>query len=475
MSANGLAAFRVNGNGPTLIQDASISDLPILPADFDFNGPDSPIPIPGRTSQLDEEYGWEKEQVEKLDVTEDLSTLPHRPFSKSTSVLNLSSAQPRLLHALTMPSPSQLGDLQHPHRTVPGSPQPLRANTLPPELAHFQELSLELADMVQTVIQTMLQISPSQVLDPSKEQFSSCSVAVPTPSLSSMFTAMRNLNFISANMASIFSQTSNLRGAGDVLPFLTLGSETTFDVGELLQSVGDALGGAAAQVGTELVIFHGDVGFKHVYVKGNESGLSYVLTHIVRQVLATGKAGDTVELGLYVVSGVTKPPTVDPRYSVDVLTTPEDSDGPLRCKISIMHKFAPLDPLHGDSAVTPRPSPDFSTTLLERLLSKVGASFNRTIPNRTLPNQTVPLSSSEDWAWEFSFKAWQSSPPAPDPASIVVHGLADRPLPSGEPTLAQLSAFAETLRAKKAILYANVKAMPRTVVRRLRRAQLLTR
>ncbi|SJL01518.1 uncharacterized protein ARMOST_04840 [Armillaria ostoyae] len=459
MSVNGFPALRVNGTGPTLVQDPSISDLPMLPADFDFNGPDSPVHVPRRTSQLDEEYEWAEEQAEKLDFVEDQSSTPtRRQFSKSTSLLKLPLAQPRLPRALTMPLPSQLGNLQNPHRTEPGSPQPLRADTLPPELVQFHELSLELADMVQTVIQTMLQISPSQVLDPSKEQFSSCSVAVPTPSLSSMFTAMRNLNYISANMASIFSQASKLESAGgDVLPFLALGGEATFDVGELLQSVGDALGGAAAQVGTELVIFHGDVGFKHVYVKGNESGLSYVLTHIVRQVLATGKHGDTVELGLYVVSGAAKPPAVDPRSSVDVLTAPEDSDGPLRCKISITHKFTPLDPLQDDSAVTARLPPDFSTTLLERLLNKVGASFNRTIPNRTVPNQAVPLSSSEDLAWEFSFIASQSSPPAPDPASILIHGLADRPVPSGEPTLAQLSAFAETLRAKKAILYANVK------------------
>ncbi|KAK0206130.1 hypothetical protein DFS33DRAFT_1258020 [Desarmillaria ectypa] len=428
----------------------------MLPVDFDFNGPESPIPVPRRTSQLDDEYGWAEEQAGNLDVVEDPSTPTHRQFSKSSSLLKLPLAQHRLPRALATPLPSQLGDLQNPYRTEPGSPPPLRADTLPPELVQFHELSLELADMVQTVIQTMLQISPSQVLDPSKEQFSSCSVAVPTPSLSSMFTAMRNLNFISANMASIFSQASKLESAEDVLPFLPLGGETTFDIGELLQSVGDALGGAAAQVGTELVIFHGDVGFKHVYVKGNESGLSYVLTHIVRQVLATGKLGDTFELGLYIVSDITKPPTVDPR-PVDVLTAPEDSDAPLRCKISITHKFAPLDPLHDDSAVTPRLPPDFSTTLLERLLHKVGAFFDRAIPNRTVPNQTVPLSTSEDLAWEFSFMASPSSPPAPDPASVVIHGLADHPLPSGEPTLAQLSAFAETLRAKKAILYANVK------------------
>ena len=53
-----------------------------------------------------------------------------------------------------------------------------------------------------------------------------------------------------------------------------------FDIGELLQSVGDTLSGAAAQAGVDLVLYHGDVGMKHVSVKGDECGISYVLSHV---------------------------------------------------------------------------------------------------------------------------------------------------------------------------------------------------
>ena len=53
-----------------------------------------------------------------------------------------------------------------------------------------------------------------------------------------------------------------------------------FDIGENLQSAGDALGGMAADLGVDLVLFHGDVGMKHIAVKGDEIGISYTLSHV---------------------------------------------------------------------------------------------------------------------------------------------------------------------------------------------------
>ena len=53
-----------------------------------------------------------------------------------------------------------------------------------------------------------------------------------------------------------------------------------FDIGEMLQSVGDALSGLAAQAGVELVLYHSDVGMRHVSVRGDECGVSYSLSHV---------------------------------------------------------------------------------------------------------------------------------------------------------------------------------------------------
>ena len=189
---------------------------------------------------------------------------------------------PRLSRAFSMPLPSQLNSLQNPRRNgSSGAPTP--ATEEPPiQLGHFHELSLELADSVQMVIQTLLQLSPPQVLDPAKEQFSACSLAIPTPSICAMFTSLKNLNYMSANMSALGSESqAALRPNAcplDVPPIS--GEHTDFDVGEMLQSVGDAMSGIAANAGVDLVLFHGDVGMKHVAVKGDESGLSYALSHV---------------------------------------------------------------------------------------------------------------------------------------------------------------------------------------------------
>jgi osomolarity two-component system response regulator SSK1 len=124
------------------------------------------------------------------------------------------------------------------------------------------------------VIQTMLQISPPQLFDPAKEQVSACALSIPTPSMSAMFTAMKNLNYISANLTTFCTDD------GPDTTFPPSDTCNDFDIGEMLQNVGDALSGAAAQVGVELVLFHGDVALKHIYVRGDESGTSYLLAHV---------------------------------------------------------------------------------------------------------------------------------------------------------------------------------------------------
>jgi len=133
------------------------------------------------------------------------------------------------------------------------------------------ELATELADSVQMVIQTLLQISPPQLLDPAKEQLSGCALQVPTPSISALFTSMKMLNYMSKHMAS-FSPS------GSQSPPLLV--EDEFDVGELLQSVGDTLSGVAAEVGVDLVIFHADPSLKDLRIKTDECCLIYSLCYV---------------------------------------------------------------------------------------------------------------------------------------------------------------------------------------------------
>lgn len=201
---------------------------------------------------------------------------------------------PRLSRAFSVPLPSQVDHLKNPRRTTatseqadyPSSPRPIE---LSPELSQFHELSLELADSVQMVIQMLLQLSPPQVLDPAKEQFSACSLPIPTPSITAMFTSMKNLNYMSANIASFSMPHQPPRpklNPEDPTPphspasILTPVQIVDFDIGEAIQSVGDAVSGIAAEAGIDLVLFHGDVGMKHIAVRGDDSGLSYTLSHV---------------------------------------------------------------------------------------------------------------------------------------------------------------------------------------------------
>ena len=191
---------------------------------------------------------------------------------------NLERTSPQISRTLSMPLPSQLSQLQNPHRPGPLIPQHSAPHISAVRPSRVDEVSVELADLIQLVIQTMLQISPPQVLDPAKEQFSACALSVPTSCMSAMFTAMKNINYISANMSSFCdgSQSEELSSANEC----HTRQHNEFDVGELLQCLGDALSGAAAQAGVDLVIYHGEVGVKHVYVSGDESGISFALSHV---------------------------------------------------------------------------------------------------------------------------------------------------------------------------------------------------
>lgn len=207
------------------------------------------------------------------------------PMSARTNAGPRSSPTlPRFSRALSMPLPSQLGYLKHPHRSGPQEGSLSYPAT--PDSEPLKELSVELADSVQMVIQTMLQITPPQLLDPAKEQFSACALSVPISSMSAILTSMKNLNYISANMPGLCSYPQSPEGSRstETSRACTPAILIDFDIGEMLQSVGDSLSGAAAQAGVDLVLYHGDdIGLRHVCVRGDEGGISYALSHVRRK------------------------------------------------------------------------------------------------------------------------------------------------------------------------------------------------
>ncbi|KAI0254238.1 hypothetical protein BJV78DRAFT_63080 [Lactifluus subvellereus] len=383
---------------------------------------------------------------------------------------------PRLSRAFSLPLPSQIGSLKNPKRTPlqspPGSFPP---STQPsPDIARFHELSLELADSVQMIIQTLLQLSPPQLLDPAKEQFSACALPIPTPSVSALFTVMKSLNYMSANMAA-FSTPLPSRSCGptdltddgdscnspisDQPLQAALAPVHDFDIGETLQSVGDALSGMAADVAIDLVLFHGDVGMKHIAVKGDEIGICYTLSHIVRQILATAHRGDCVQLGLFLVAPVSVSPEgggpfvfevpLDATEPADTISPP-DPNLPLRCTFQITHIFAP------DSAGTPhtppgsapiRTNPLVESHILQRLVHHINATLT------CEPTDTA-------FTCKLSMTLERGAPAVVNPAITlsendpILQAFPDFKL-SGEPTLEDLAQFVGTLKGKKVSLHAN--------------------
>ncbi|KAI9512700.1 hypothetical protein F5148DRAFT_973098 [Russula earlei] len=406
----------------------------------------------------------------------DFATPTHRLNLDKNPLDQASPPLPRLSRAFSVPLSSQIGHLRNPMRTpLPTPPDSLPPSPqLSPDLAHFHDLSLELADSAQMVIQTLLQYSPPQVFDPAKEHISACALPIPTPSVSALFTVMKSLNYMSSHMAT-FSTPLPSRSRDPSSPTINddpCSSATSneqllapqasvhdFDIGETLQNVGDALGGMAAELGVELVLYHGDVGMKHIAVKGDEIGILYTLSHIVRQILAAAHRGDCVQIGLFLVAPVVVSPKkgdpsvfevpLDATEPADAISLP-DPDSPLRCTFQITQIFAhniagTSAPLSGTTPV--RGKPYLDSHILHRLVRHVNATLT------CEPTDTAPVC-------KLSVTLERGSPAVVNPAIILsdndplLQSFPDFKL-SEEPTLEDLAQFVGTLKGKKVSLYAD--------------------
>ncbi|TFK74359.1 hypothetical protein BDN72DRAFT_833269 [Pluteus cervinus] len=425
-------------------QDAVIVDVPVGTPDFAW--PTAPHPALPHDHQLSSDYD---DPSSSLHFTDRLPTPP----PQSQPVLPVSDL-PRFPRTRPVPLHAQLGHLQNPYRPASSS---ARIHKLPPFQLELCDLSVEVADLVQVLLQTLLQVSPPQILDSVKEQISACSLSVPLPSISAMLTALKNLNFISANASSFCNhhQKSIHAEAHDpVTPPPTLND---FDLGELLQSVGDAVSGIAAEAGVDFVLYHGDR--RHVRVRGNEGGILYLLTHVVYQILSTSREGDSIEMGLFVrgtsaPNGFASPPS-DTRNDQDGPNHFTASDGVvggrLQCTLRISHSFADLPNGIGrkdsqsSSCDEPRPHPSLSSNLLHRLLHQIGATLTPDLPS------SKPSTAGRTWEIVMPLDSGSSSVAGtPVTSSIDTHK--DRP-PVEEPTVDQLFSFIDTLKGRRVTFY----------------------
>ncbi|KIJ23374.1 hypothetical protein M422DRAFT_276072 [Sphaerobolus stellatus SS14] len=190
---------------------------------------------------------------------------------------------PRLSRAFSMPLPSQTSQWQHPGRSPPSAVIASSTKDEKERVQHFHDLAIELADSVQLAVQTLFQLSPPHMFDPAKEQFSGCSVQIPTPSLAALLTSMRNLNYIAANLRNLGTPSDGTNDHSFIDTRLESLGADEFDIGELLQSIGDSFGGVASEAEVDLVLQHHGDAFKHMGIRGDECGIWYTLSHILNQ------------------------------------------------------------------------------------------------------------------------------------------------------------------------------------------------
>lgn len=181
------------------------------------------------------------------------------------------------------------------------------------------------------------------------------------------------------------------------------------------------------------------------------SDLMFHFSKVVRQVLSTATRGDSIEIGL-LVSAVSNSladhegPPVD-----DMLgAAPLESNGPVKVKLRISHKYAPSD-THQDAdcphdVVTTerRPQPTFSTLLLRRILKQIDGKLTADLP----PPEAFTSGRTCDLEMVLNRAPLPTPPIAPQPFEEGVNS---------EPTLEQLSSFGETLKGQKVKLYASSK------------------
>ncbi|KAL1744622.1 hypothetical protein HDZ31DRAFT_38259 [Schizophyllum fasciatum] len=405
-------------------QDVAILDLPMFQYPID---PSEPLP--------DDVAGTLNQPALGMDTAATADSCD----GEENSPPGLNRGLPRISRSASMPLPSQLGQLAHPRRGRPRARQDAASSTS----ANVDEVSMELADSVSMIVQTMLQVSPPQVLESAKESFSACTLSVPTASMSAIFTSLKYMNYFAGNMSTM---------CGDKGKSPVRGSDLSdFDIGEMLQDVGDALGGLAAHHGVDLVLFHGDVGLKHEYVRGDETGLAFAVTQLVRHVLHTCREHDTIELGLFVRPASSRDSGYDPP---DPPSPDEDDDdnGSRLCSIEITHVYGPgfsetpsedLDESLDDEP--PRPCPVFPTAL-HRLLRHLDITFEQNCDRLD--------SSGPGHTSRVSFQLDRGMPsPFPTPLPDVPGLEGDRAV--AEPTLDELFRFIETLRGKKVSLYSD--------------------
>ncbi|ORX92634.1 hypothetical protein K493DRAFT_338710 [Basidiobolus meristosporus CBS 931.73] len=290
----------------------------------------------------------------------------------------------------------------------------------------IKNMTTELRNATSMAIETVKQLSPPELLIKPQEHVSACSIPVPTASVSAVHAALKHVINLSSHLTLInrllFTEESTIEGAEQ-----SDADAGEFDIGELLQSVGDMLAGTAAEAKVELVLFHADCDFHHRNVIGNEAGFRHVLITMIKTMIDSASPGAWVELGLHLTPG--KPEA-------------EDTTGSKDERVDLMFEII-YTPFASDESAASAFCPDANLTA--KLVEGLGGEL---LSSERVGSQVI----------ELHFKLLSGSKePLKKESSMVRNNteIRRRLNIADEPTPEELTRFSLTLRGLKAALHAT--------------------
>ncbi|RUS15678.1 hypothetical protein BC937DRAFT_92138 [Endogone sp. FLAS-F59071] len=299
----------------------------------------------------------------------------------------------------------------------------------------------EFNDATNMASATLEQFSPSILLSKNQELLAACSIPVPTASISALNTTMKHIHHLSSTLPSLsrllFVADPGLeKNLAPDLRVLSSRSEirVEFDIGELMQNVGDALAGTAAKLGVELVVYHSDNALHYMNVMADEGGFRHALMNLLRTILDSCNPGASVELGLNIA-----PFTLSPTSDSSFISSINKGDR-LQVTFEVIHNPSPTA---GDTVLCP------NANLTDKLVTYLGGSLraDELDGNRTRFEVTVEV------------EAGTTVERRSVPEQSNGHPRLQRRLSgvrfSSEPTLDDLVQFIELLRGVKVVLHAT--------------------
>ncbi|KAI9300703.1 hypothetical protein BJ944DRAFT_243960 [Cunninghamella echinulata] len=337
-------------------------------------------------------------------------------------------------------------------------------------LSFLSTISNEIQDAAIMVMATLEQFSPSMILANSNELLSACSIAVPISSIAAINTTIKQVCHISSHLqlmscfiqashsndslSSITTATSSLSSNDHqqqqqqqllLLQQSTIRSpiQQMFDIGELLQNIGDALAGIASKLDVNFVIYHWDNTLHHKKVSGDEAAVRHALLNLIRNVLESCTPGACVELGLN-------------------STTNKNNTSKTCVTFEVIHIPSPCLPAHLLS------DPILSEThITKQLIQYAGGSLSvHSLPKHKtrfeiiieLETTNTSNHSLHDHPHPFFIKNSSNATTATAPPTQLQKAFNHIKF-ANEPTLKELMKFMETLKGLKMVLHAKEQSM----------------